>query len=252
MLADRPLSTTERELQSFLGFMNFYSDFIDEQTALTFSLYDLTAARKGTEPVHFTREDIQRFAELKRRLCAAPRLAHPNLEAPFTLDTDASKIAVGAVLLQRDIAGVERSISLFSKKLSPAQRNYSTFERECLAVVCELEHFRVYLLARPFRLRTDHRALQWLFSKEPMASARISGWLAMLMEYPMQIEYVRGCETRLRTRCLASTQYHSMLRSPESLQETSRPTHAPSQKLIFSTRAPTKSRSRALIQQSHE
>ena len=85
----------------------------------------------------------------------------------------------------------------FSKKLSSAQRNHSTFERECLAVVCALEHFRVYLLARPVRLRTDHRALQWLFSTELMASARISGWLATFMEYPMQIEYVRGCENAI-------------------------------------------------------
>ena len=177
--------------------MNFYSDFIDEQTALTALLYDLTAARKGTEKVHFFAEDIERFNELKRRLCVAFRLAHPNLEAPFTLYTDASKIAIGAVLLQRDAAGVERAISFFFKKLSPAQRNYSTFERECLAVVCALEHFRVYLLARPFRVRTDHRALQWLFSKEPKASAHISGWLATLMEYPMQIKYVLGCENAI-------------------------------------------------------
>ena len=185
--------TTVRELQSFLGFVNFYSDFIDKQTSLTSSLYDLTAARKGTERVHFSREDIERFAELKRRRCDAPRLTHPNLEAPFTLYTDAATIEVGAVLLQRDTAGVERPISFFFKKLFSAQRDYSTFKRECLAVVFALEHFKVYLLARPFRLRTDHRALQWLFSKEPKASAKISGWLATLMEYPMQIEYVCGC-----------------------------------------------------------
>ena len=67
-------------------------------------MYDLTAAHKVTEPVHFTREDIERFAKLKRHLCAAPRLAHPNLKAPFTLYRDASKIAVGEVLLQRDTA----------------------------------------------------------------------------------------------------------------------------------------------------
>ena len=86
---------------------------------------------------------------------------------------------------------------MLSKMLSSAQRNYSTFERECLVVVCALEHFRVYLLARPFRLRTDHRALQCLFSKEPKASARISVWLGTLMEYPMKIEYVRGCKNAL-------------------------------------------------------
>ena len=84
VIADWPLPTTVHKLQSFLGFVNFDSDFIDEQTADTSSVYDLTAARKGTELVHFTCEDIERFAELKRRLCAAPRLAHPNLEAPFS------------------------------------------------------------------------------------------------------------------------------------------------------------------------
>ena len=106
--------------------MNFYSDFIDEQTALTSSLYDLTAARKSTELVHFTFKDIERFAELKRRMCSAPRFAHPILEAPFMLYTAASKIAVGAVLLNRDTAGVERPIFFFSIKLSSAQSNYST------------------------------------------------------------------------------------------------------------------------------
>ena len=79
VLADWPLPTTVRVLQSFLGFVNLYSDFIDEQTAQTSLLYDLTAARKSTKPVHFTRKDIERFTELKRRLCVAPRLANPNL-----------------------------------------------------------------------------------------------------------------------------------------------------------------------------
>ena len=111
VLADWPVPTTVRELQSFLGFVNFHSEFIDEQMALTSSLYNLTAMRKGTEPVHFTRENIERFAELKRRLFAAVSLAHLNLEAPFTLYTDASTIAVSAVLFQRDTAGVERPIS---------------------------------------------------------------------------------------------------------------------------------------------
>ena len=86
---------------------------------------------------------------------------------------------------------------MFSQKSSFAQRNYSTFVRECLAIVCAVEHFRVYLLGRKFRLRTDQRALPWLFSKEPKASARISGWIATLLEYPIVIEYVRGAENKI-------------------------------------------------------
>ena len=95
------------------------------------------------------------------------------MERLFVLYTNASKIAVGAVLLQSDSDGIERPVSFFSKKLSSAQQNYSTFEREYLAIICALVHFRVYLLGRRFRLLTDHRTLAWLFSKEPKASTRI-------------------------------------------------------------------------------
>ena len=118
VFAEWPRPTIFHELQSFLGIVNFYSNFIDEQTALTFSLYDLTAARKGTEPVYFTSKHVERFAELKRRLCAAPRFAHPNLQAPFTLFTDASKIAVGAVLLQRDSKNRAGDLVLLQKALT--------------------------------------------------------------------------------------------------------------------------------------
>ena len=84
-----------------------------------------------------------------------------------------------------------------SKKLSSAQQNYSTYERESLAVLCAVEHFRVYLLGRPFRLRTNHCDLQWLLSKEPKASARVSGYIASLMEYPIAVEYIKGTENTI-------------------------------------------------------
>ena len=100
-------------------------------------------------------------------------------------------------MLQRDNNGVERAISFCSKNLSPPQRNYSTFERECLAIICALEHFRIHRLSRKFRLRADHCVLAWLFSKKPKVSARISGWLAALMEYPIAIDYVRKSEYRI-------------------------------------------------------
>ena len=93
-------------------------------------LYDLTDARNGTETMHFSADNIERFNELNRSFCIAPQLLHLNLAAPFTLNTDASKIAIGAVLLQRDATGVVRAISFFPKKLLPAQRNYLTLKRE--------------------------------------------------------------------------------------------------------------------------
>ena len=138
VLADWPTPKTVREMQFFLGFVNFYGDYISDATELTAPLYDLTAARKGDESIKLNAEHFKSFEKIKRRLCAVPRLAHPDFEQPFVLYTDALKIAVGAVLLQRDNNGVERAISFFSKKLSPAQRNYFTLERECLAIICAL------------------------------------------------------------------------------------------------------------------
>ena len=96
--------------------MNFY-EFIDQQTALTSSLYDLTAARKGTEAVQFLQTHVEAFNEKKRQLCAAPRLAHSYLEGPFTLYTDASKIAFGALLLQAMLQASSALSSFCSKRI---------------------------------------------------------------------------------------------------------------------------------------
>ena len=126
-----------------------------------------------------------------------PQLAHPDLNKQFIVQKDASKIAVCAVLLQKNDNKVERPISFFSTKLASPQQNYSTYERECLDIVAAALHFRVYLLGRPFVFRTDNRALTWLFSKEPKGSARVSGWVASLMEFPIVIEYVKGTENTI-------------------------------------------------------
>ena len=123
-------------------------------------------------------------------------MEHPEINKQFVLYTDTSKFAVGAVLLQQEDTRVERATSFYLTKLSSAQQNYSTFERPCLAVVSALEHFRVYLLSRPFRLRTDHKALSWRFA-EPKASARVAGWIATLLEYRVSIEYMHGSENAI-------------------------------------------------------
>src|SRR5208283_1973800 len=93
VLATWPIPETVRNVQSFLGFINFYAEFISSSTELTAPLYELTASRKGTDRVLFTDEHRATFAELKRRLCAGPRLAHPDLGRPFVVSTDASKCA---------------------------------------------------------------------------------------------------------------------------------------------------------------
>ena len=219
-----PVPSTVREMQSFLGFVNFNGDFLANATELTAQLYELTAARKGNDAIELSAENFAAFEEVKRRLCKAPQLSHPDLEKFFVLYTDASKIALGAVLLQAYENGVERAVLLFSQKLSSAQRNYSTFERKCLVVICALEHFRVYLLARKFTRRTDHRAFAWLFSKEPKASARVGGWLVTIMESPIVMEYVRGSENLIAEALSNTTRLRSTPRFRVSSREGCLPT----------------------------
>ena len=139
--------------------MNLYGDYIADSTSLTSALNDLTANQKDKDTIQMSPENVKSFEEIKKQFFATPRLAHPDLEQPFVLYRDASKIAVGAALLQRASNGVERAVSFCLKKLSSATRYYSTIERECLAVMCALKSLRFYLLGRRFHHRTDHRAL---------------------------------------------------------------------------------------------
>ena len=183
-----------RDVQSFLGFIPIYGEFISNSTHLTAPLYHRTVGKKGTDKVSLNADELAVFQSLKPGLCSNPQLTHPDLLKQFVVHTDASKYAVGAVLVQRSNDNIERLISFYLKKLLSPQLNYSMFERECLAIVAAITHLRVYLLARPFVRRTDHKALTWLFSKEPKAIARISSWIARLLEYSMVVEYIKGTE----------------------------------------------------------
>ena len=109
---------TFRDVQSFLGFINLYGEFIFNSTHLTAPLYSLTVGKKGTDKVKLNAEELAVCHSLKRALCSGPQPAHPDLSKQFVVHIDASTYAVGAVLLQRSDDGIERYI--FSKKhLSP-------------------------------------------------------------------------------------------------------------------------------------
>ena len=102
------------------------------------------------------------FQKLKQLLCSEPILRSPDFSRPFVLQTDASDRGVGAVLSQCDDEGQDHPIAFFSRKLLPREERYSTVEKECLAIVLGAKSFRVYLLGRPFKVQTDHRALVWM------------------------------------------------------------------------------------------
>ena len=110
---------------------------------------------------------------------------------PFILTTDASDRAIGGILSQRDKNGKEQIVHTSSKTLDKAQTNYSVTDKELLAVVKCLEHFRHYLLGKKFLLKTDHKALEYLWqTKNP--SSRLLRYSLKLQDYNFEPIYIKG------------------------------------------------------------
>ena len=147
-----------KELRSFLGFTNFYRRFIAGYSALT---RPLTVLTQKDQRWHWTEEQDSAFQALKDAFRQASFLATPTRTKPFRLSTDASLTAIGAVLEQVDDDGITRPCAFYSRTLLAAERNYDIYDRELLAVVSALRHWRAYLLGatNTTELYTDHKNL---------------------------------------------------------------------------------------------
>nr|VZI48499.1 unnamed protein product [Spirometra erinaceieuropaei] len=155
-IRDFPPPTSKRQLQRFLGMVNFYRRFLPNCADLMLQLTNLLSGPKG--PLELRGHALTAFERLKTALADATLLTHPAPEAPLSLMVDDSTVAVGAVL-QQHINNSTRPSAFFSKKLSPAETRYSTFGRELLAIYLDVKHFRHFLEGRDFTIFTDHNPL---------------------------------------------------------------------------------------------
>lgn len=186
-VATWPEPTSLSEVQEFLGLANYYRRFIQNFAQIAKPLHQLS---EKSREFQWTEKCAEAFRELKQHLTSAPVLAFPDYSQPFVLDTDASGVGIGAVLSQVQ-KGEERVIAYASRTLTKPERRYCVTRRELLAVVVYTQHFRHYLLGRPFMLRTDHGSLTWLQSfKEP--EGQLARWLEQLQEFDFQIMHRRG------------------------------------------------------------
>ena len=120
-----------------------------------------------------------------------PILTYPDFDKPFVLSTDASNVGVGAVLSQVDAEGRERPVYYAGRSLSQAERNYSTIEREMLAIVYATEKFKYYLYGLHFVIYTDHNPLvHWKNLK--LTSERLTRWRLKQAEYDFEVMYRKG------------------------------------------------------------
>jgi len=122
-------------------------------------------------------------------------LVQPELKKEF-IETDASDYGIGAILGQHDLRGDLRPVSLISRKLTSAERNYSTREKEALAIVWAIEKLSQFLWGRKFTIITDHKSLIWMRTLLP-DSGRISRWVQKLQPYDFEIKYRRGSDNKI-------------------------------------------------------
>lgn len=175
-----------RDVESFLGFVNYHREHIPYLAELAVPLYTLT----GKNPFQWTKEHSVAFERLKEAMLSAHVLALPKREGMFILDTDASDFAIGGQLSQIQDE-VEVPIAFASKSLTPAQRKYCTTRKELLALIAFTRQFRHYLLGRPFLVRTDHSSLAWLMRFKNI-EGQLARWLEELAQYDMQVVHRKG------------------------------------------------------------
>ena len=185
--AERPHNKTQ--VRAFLGLSGYYRKFVPNYSAIAGPLTDAT--KKGA-PAEIAWDEPQSkaFETLKGCLSRAPILRLPNWKEPFTVRTDASDTGLGAVLLQESHK-LLCPVAYISRKLMPRERNYSTVEKECLAVVWAIDKFKRYLYGREFTLQTDHQPLMYM-DRARMTNARVMRWALALQPYRYRLESIAG------------------------------------------------------------
>ena len=187
-VAEFPVPTTLKQLERFLGLTSYYRRYIHRFSFIAEPLHRLK--KKGVDFVWGTDQQMA-FDTLKKKLTEPPVVAIFDDNKPTFLHTDASEIGIGSILMQKNDQNQKEVIAYYSRRLTEAESKYDNCERECLAVVESVDHFRIYLHGRKFDIYSDNSALQWLFSiKKP--TGRLYRWSVRLSVYSYTIHHRKG------------------------------------------------------------
>nr|GEX12210.1 reverse transcriptase domain-containing protein [Tanacetum cinerariifolium] len=182
VIAKLPHPTTVKGVRSFLGHACFYRRFIQDFSKIA---RPMTHLLEKETPFVFSKDCIDAFETLKKKLTEALILVVPDWNLPFELMCDASDFSIGAVLGQRKTKHFQ-PIHYASKTMAEVQIHYTTIEKEMLAVVYAFEKFQPYLVLSKSIVYTDHSALKYLLSKQ-VAKPRLLRWVLLLQEFDIII-----------------------------------------------------------------
>lgn len=187
-ILDWPVPKNQIDILSYLGFTGWYRKFIERYSHVAAPMTELL--KKG---VDFEWTDAQQaaFEKLKELLTSTPILVLPSPDYPFVMYTDASKFAMGGVLMQDQGQGL-RPVAFSSKKLNSAERNYDIYEKEAMSQIYHLKQWRCYLqMAHRSTCYTDNNVLFHL-QKQAKLTAKQARWMLVLQEYNVYVDYVTG------------------------------------------------------------
>lgn len=179
VIVNLPPPTSMRQLRATLGHTRYFKRFIKGYAQLTTLMEKLL--KKDIKFI-WTEECQCSLDILKEKMVTAPILVFPDWSKEFHVHVDASSIALGALLAEQGEGEIDHPITFSSKKLSTMEINYTTTEREGLAIVYALQKYRHCLLGGHFQMYIDHSALRYLVNK-PVLEGRICRWLLLLQEY---------------------------------------------------------------------
>ena len=183
-ILDMKRPTTKTEVRHFLGMVQYYRDLWPRRSEICAPLTELTkGSKKGA--VQWNERCEQAFTSMKRLIAKETLLAYPDFNKKFTIHTDASDFQLGAVIMQEN-----KPLAFFSRKLTSAQRNYTTTEKELLSVVETLKEFRNILLGYKIEVFTDHKNLT--YESTECSSQRAQRWRGVIQEFDIEFKFIAG------------------------------------------------------------
>ncbi|KRY20467.1 Transposon Tf2-9 polyprotein [Trichinella patagoniensis] len=188
-----PQPRNKKELQTFLGLLNFYHSFLRNKATVAEPIHRLLDKETKWK---WTKKHKKAFNQTKQLLSSDCVLTHYDVKKPLVLICDASPVGIGAVLCHQMPNGKEAPIAFYLRTLTSTERNYAQIDKEALAIIASVKKFHDYLYGRSFRIITDHKPLLGIFAPNEetpyILSPRMLRWTVMLGAYVYDICYRLG------------------------------------------------------------